>query len=117
MPADVDHVNAHGTGTTAGDAFEARGIAEVFGRDVPVFAPLGRFGNLGAASGLMELAGSVLALKTGLLPGTLNHENPAADCPVRVHAGAPRPVTRPYAVKVTYTDLGQCAAAVVRKYE
>jgi 3-oxoacyl-[acyl-carrier-protein] synthase II len=117
QPTDVDHVNAHGTGTTAGDAFEARGIAEVFGRDVPVFAPLSRFGNLGAASGLMELACSVLALKNGLLPGTLNHEKPAADCPIRVHAGAPRPVTKPYAVKVTYTDLGQCAAVVVRKYE
>ncbi len=116
QPSDVDHVNAHGTGTTAGDAFEARGIAEVFGRDVPVFAPLSRFGNLGAASGLMELAGSVLALKHGLLPGTLNHEKLAADCPISVHTGAPRPVTKPYAVKVTYTDLGQCAAAVVKRW-
>lgn len=117
QPSDVDHVNAHGTGTTAGDAFEARGIAEVFGRDVPVFAPLSRFGNLGAASGLMELACSVLALKNGLLPGTLNHEAPAPDCPVTVHAGAPRPTTQPFAVKVTYTDLGQCAAAVVKRWD
>ncbi len=115
-PGEVDHVNAHGTGTTAGDAFEACGIAEVFGRGVPVFAPLSRFGNLGAASGLMELACSVLALKHGLLPGTLNHEKPAADCPINVHSGAPRPVTKPYAVKVTYTDLGQCAAVVVKRW-
>jgi 3-oxoacyl-[acyl-carrier-protein] synthase II len=109
-------VNAHGTGTTVGDAFEARGIAEVFGRDVQVFAPLSRFGNLGAASALMELACSVLALYHGQLPGTLNHEKPAADCPVAVHAGAPKTVTKPYVVKVTYTDLGQCAAAVVKKW-
>ncbi len=110
-------MNAHGTGTTAGDAFEARGIAEVFGRDVPVFAPLSRFGNLGAASGLMELACSVLALRRGVLPGTLNHDTPAVDCPVRVHTGDPRPVTKPYVLKVTYTDLGQCAAAVVKRWE
>jgi 3-oxoacyl-[acyl-carrier-protein] synthase II len=116
-PGDVDHVNAHGTGTTAGDAFEARGIAEVFGRSVPVFAPLSRFGNLGAASGLMELACSVLALRHGLLPPTLNHETPDPACPVAVHTGAPRPVTKPYAVKVSYTSLGQCAAAVVRKWD
>ncbi len=116
-PADVDHVNAHGTGTTVGDAFEARGIAEVFGRDTEVFAPLSRFGNLGAASGLTELACSVLALKHGELPGTLNHETPAADCPVAVHTGAPRPVAKPYAVKVSYTNLGQCAAAMVRKWD
>jgi 3-oxoacyl-[acyl-carrier-protein] synthase II len=116
-PNDIDHVNAHGTGTTVGDAFEARGIGEVFGRDTPVFAPLSRFGNMGAASGLSELACSVLALKNGQLPGTLNHEKPDPACPVRVHTGGPRPVSRPYALKVSYTNLGQCAAAVVRRWE
>ncbi|MBN9118955.1 MAG: beta-ketoacyl-[acyl-carrier-protein] synthase family protein [Planctomycetes bacterium] len=117
QPRDVDHVNAHGTGTTVGDAFEARGIAEVFGRDTPVFAPLSRFGNLGAASGLSELACSVLALKHGEVPGTLNHEKPAPDCPIAVHAGAPRTVKKPYVLKVSYTNLGQCAAAVVKRWE
>jgi 3-oxoacyl-[acyl-carrier-protein] synthase II len=116
-PADVDHVNAHGMGTTHGDAFEARGISEVFGKSVPVFAPLSRFGNLGAASPLMELACSVLALQHGQLPGTLNHVKPDPACPIAVHTGAPRPVTKPYAVKVSYTDLGQCSAIVVRKWE
>jgi 3-oxoacyl-[acyl-carrier-protein] synthase II len=72
---------------------------------------------MGAASGLTELACSVLALKNGQLPGTLNHETPADDCPVAVHTGAPRPVTQPFAVKVSYTNLGQCAAAVVKRWE
>jgi 3-oxoacyl-[acyl-carrier-protein] synthase II len=117
QPKDVDHVNAHGTGTTIGDAFEARGIAEVFGRDTPVFAPLSRFGNLGAASGLMELACSVLALKHGELPATLNHEKPDPECPVTVHTGAPRAIKTPYVLKVSYTNLGQCAAAVVKKWD
>ena len=115
--SDVDHVNAHGTGTTVGDAFEARGIAEVFGRDTPVFAPLSRFGNMGAASGLSELACSVLALKNGIAPGTLNHTEPAADCPINVHTGSPRAVSKPFALKVSYTNLGQCAAAVVKRWE
>lgn len=116
-PRDVDHVNAHGTGTTAGDVFEARGIAEVFGRDTPIFAPLSRFGNLGAASGLMELACSVLALQHGELPGTLNHEKPDPACPIAVHTGAPRATAKPYVLKVSYTSLGQCAVAVVKKWE
>jgi 3-oxoacyl-[acyl-carrier-protein] synthase II len=114
---DVDHVNAHGTGTTVGDAFEARGIAEVFGRDTQVFAPSSLFGNVGAPSGLMELACSVLALHHGQLPGTRNYQTPDPACPVAVHAGAPRPVTKPYAVKVSYTRVGQCAAAVVKRWE
>ena len=115
--ADVDHVNAHGLGTTKGDAFEARGIGEVFGKSVPVFAPLSRFGNFGAASALVELACSVLALQNGQLPGTLNHANPDPACPVNVHTGAPLPIAKPYAVKTSYTDLGQCSAIVVKKWE
>jgi 3-oxoacyl-[acyl-carrier-protein] synthase II len=117
QPQDVDHVNAHGLGTTRGDAFEARGVAEVFGKSTPVFAPLSRFGNLGAGSALLELACSVLALQNGLLPGTLNHENPDPACPIAVHTGSPRPVTRPYAVKLSYTELGQCTAVVIRKWQ
>lgn len=115
-PSDIDHVNAHGTGTTRGDAFEARGIAEVFGTHVPVFAPLSRFGNLGAGSALMELGCSVLALQHGMLPGTLNHANPDPACPVYVHTGPAKPITQPYAVKLSYTDLGQCTAVVIRKW-
>ncbi len=117
QPSDVDHVNAHGKGTTRGDLFEARGIAEVFGKSVPVFSPLSRFGNLGAGSSLIELACSVLALQHGQLPGTLNHANPDPACPIAVHTGPPRPVTKPYAVKLSYTELGQCSAVVVRKWE
>ncbi len=117
QPRDVDHVNAHGLGTTNGDAFEARGIAEVFGKSVQVFAPLSRFGNLGAGSGLLELACSVLALQNGLLPGTLNHANPDPACPVAVHTGAPRPVAKPYVVKLSNTELGQCSAIVIRKWQ
>jgi len=115
--SDVDHVNAHGTGVPQFDAFEARGIAGVFGREVPVFAPLSRFGNMGGAAGVVELVCSVLALKHGELPGTLNHDNPSDGCPIAVHTGSPRKVAKPYAVKVTYTDLGQCAACVIRKAE
>lgn len=116
-PADVDHVNAHGTGVPELDVFEARGIGEVFGREVRVFAPLSRFGNTGAASGIVELACSLLALQTGELPGTLNHTHPAEGCPIRVHTGPPRPVAKPYAVKTSYTDMGQCAAMVVKRWD
>ncbi|VTR92180.1 3-oxoacyl-acp synthase : 3-oxoacyl-(Acyl carrier protein) synthase OS=Planctomyces maris DSM 8797 GN=PM8797T_28459 PE=3 SV=1: ketoacyl-synt: Ketoacyl-synt_C [Gemmata massiliana] len=117
QPGDIDHVNAHGVGVPELDRFEARGIAAVFDRDVPVFAPLSRFGNMGAASGTMELACSVLALQHGVLPGTLNHTVPDDDCPITVHTGAPRPVTKPYAIKITVTDLGQCGAVVIKRWE
>lgn len=116
-PADVDHVNAHGVGVPEFDQFEARAIGKVFGRDTPVFAPLSRFGNMGAAAGVVELLCSILALQHGELPTTLNHEHPSPGCPIAVHTGAPRKVTKPYAVKVSSTDLGQCAALVIKKWD
>lgn len=114
-PADVDHVNGHGHGVPRLDAFEARGIAEIFGKTVPVVSYAGILGNSGAASSLIEMLGTVLAFQHGQLPGTANHTATAADCPIFVHTGPPRPVTKPYAVKVSCTDMGQCAAVVIKK--
>src|SRR5947199_244129 len=62
-PEEIDHINAHGLGTIDSDAWEARGLHEVFGPfDTPVFAAKAAIGNLGAGGGLSELAVSVLAL-------------------------------------------------------
>ena len=61
---------------------------EVFGDATPVVSYKGHLGNSGAASGLVELAASVLALQTGELPGTINCDKVAADCPVNVQVGA-----------------------------
>ena len=116
-PDEIDHVNAAASGSPVLDAFEARAIAEVFGQKTPVFAPKGHFGNSGCASGLIELAASVLALQQGELPGTLNYQQPDPACPVQVHTGTPRPVRTPYAIKLSYTDMGQCSALVVRRWD
>lgn len=118
-PEEVDHINAHGNSTVESDVMEARGLQEVFGNckaPAPVFAAKSYFGNLGAGSALTELSASLLALQNGVVPQTLNFEDPDPACPVEVVAGAPRPVTRPYVVKVSFTDLGQCAAVVIRKW-
>jgi 3-oxoacyl-[acyl-carrier-protein] synthase II len=119
-PEDMDHVNAQGFSSVEGDAWEARGIREVFGEcrpAVPVLAAKSYFGNLGAGSSSTELAASVLALHHGVLPATLNCEEPDPNCPVTVAAGAPRPVTKPYGLKLAFTEMGQCAAVVIRKWE
>jgi len=116
-PADIDHVNAFGLSTDPSDVWEARGLAEVFGPNAaPVFAPKSYFGNMTSGGGLAELIASLLALKDGTLPATLNHDEPDPACPVAV-VREPRPVTKPYALKVSLTDLGQCTALVVRKWD
>jgi 3-oxoacyl-[acyl-carrier-protein] synthase II len=83
---------------------------------VPVFAPKSYIGNLGAGGSTTELAASLLAMDDGRVPPTLNYQQPDPDCPVTVLAGEPRPMTRTHVVKVSFTQMGQCAAMVVRKW-
>jgi 3-oxoacyl-[acyl-carrier-protein] synthase II len=118
-PEDLDHVNAHGLGTQAGDALEVRCLMELFGsakQPVSILGLKGFFGNMGAGSGPTELAASLLALKHGQVPGTLNCDEPDVASPLTV-IQALRPLARRHVLKIGYNDLGQCAAVVVRKWE
>ncbi|MCI0683788.1 MAG: beta-ketoacyl-[acyl-carrier-protein] synthase family protein [Gemmataceae bacterium] len=116
-PNDLDHVNAYGCSTIPDDIWEAQGLAEALGpRAVPVFAAKSRFGNLGVAGGPVELAASLLAMTHGELPASVNGEHPDPACPVRV-ATAVQPITRSHFLKVSFTELGQCAALVCRTME
>jgi 3-oxoacyl-[acyl-carrier-protein] synthase II len=114
--SDIDHVNAHGLGSIKLDAFEARGIHEVFGTSVPVWAVKPNIAHLSAGCGTTELAASLLAFKHGVLPPTLNYQVADPACPVQVWT-EPRPIVKPYFVKIGFTEMGQCAAVVCRKWE
>jgi 3-oxoacyl-[acyl-carrier-protein] synthase II len=115
-PTDIDHVNAQGLGSVQLDAFEARGIHEIFGAAVPVWTVTPNIGHLCAGCGTVELAASLLAMKHGTLPPTLNYETPDPACPVRVLTKA-RPIAKPFFVKIGFTEMGQCAAVVCREWE
>ena len=118
-PEEVDHINAQGFSAREADVWEARGIQEVFGncrRQVPVFAAKSYLGSLGAGSSTTELAASVLALQHGQLPATLNYETPDPDCPIPVSAEPLRPTTQAHVLKISFTEMGQCAALVLRKW-
>jgi 3-oxoacyl-(acyl-carrier-protein) synthase len=114
-PDAIDHVNANGLATAETDAWEARGIGEVFGsRAVPVYAAKGSLGALGAGSGITELALSLLAAEAGTLPATRNHDEPDPGCPVAVNR-QPHTVVKPHFLKVGLNEMGQCAAVVCRR--
>jgi len=110
-PADVGHVNAHGYATIPHDRVEANAIHEVLG-DVPVTAPKSFFGNLGAGSGAVEMAASVLSLATGEIPVTLNYERPDPECPIHVVAG-PERNRSPIALVLNQATTGQAMAVVL----
>lgn len=119
-PEQIDHINAQGFSTIRDDSLEARGIWKVFGEShpkVPVFAAKSYFGNLGAGGGPVELGISLMAQRHGILPPTLNYEEADPELPpVAVLAGRKHEVRTPYFLKLNFTDMGQCAALVVRKW-
>ena len=110
-------MNSGAGGFREQDAFEARAIAEVFGAGgVPVFAPAATSAPPGRRAGWSSWPPACWRCTHGAVPGTLNHAKAGADCPVHVHTGNPRPVVKPYALKVITTDLGQVAAVVVKRF-
>lgn len=78
----VDHISAHGTGTTLNDAAEAQAIARLFGDRVPVMSCKGVIGHtLGGAGGL-EAVASVLSLETRRAFPHPGATDPGPDCPI-----------------------------------
>lgn len=108
----VGHVNANGLSTPRDDPMEARSIRAVLG-DVPTTAPKSYVGNLGAAAGATEILASLLAIREGAIPFTLNYERPDPECDVNVVAGEPLEGMPRTAVVVNGTDAGQATAIVL----
>ena len=77
--ASVGYVNAHATGTRAGDASEATALLRVFGDKVPVSSSKGHTGHTLGACGAIETAACIGAMQRGVLPGTRNLVNPDVD--------------------------------------
>ncbi|MEA2491378.1 MAG: nodulation protein [Acidobacteriota bacterium] len=82
-PADVEYINAHGTGTRVNDATETAAIRAVFGGDadrLAVSSTKSLHGHAMGASGALEIACSLIALREGFLPPTINLETPDPAC-------------------------------------
>ncbi|WP_426582433.1 beta-ketoacyl-ACP synthase II [Mucilaginibacter sp. R-33] len=83
-PADIDYVNVHGTSTPIGDPQEIKAIQDVFGDDIyriNISSTKSMTGHLLGAAGAVEAIASILALKNGIIPPTINHftDDPAFD--------------------------------------
>jgi 3-oxoacyl-[acyl-carrier-protein] synthase II len=81
--ADIGYVNAHGTSTPLGDVLEAGAVRRLFGADVATMSmssTKSAIGHLLGAAGATEAIFSILAMNNGILPATLNLENPEDSC-------------------------------------
>jgi len=75
-PTDVGYVNAHGTSTALNDHTEALAIRSVLGARVPVSSTKSMTGHLLGAAGALEAVATILAIRHGVLPPTINHDEP-----------------------------------------
>jgi 3-oxoacyl-(acyl-carrier-protein) synthase len=114
-PDEVDHVNAHGTGTKPNDVTETQAIKAVFGAHaaaMPVTSIKGSTGHLMGAAGSLEAIASVLTLRDGVVPPTINFREADPECDLDYVFNAPRK-TAVRTVLSNSAGIGGCNAAVI----
>lgn len=111
--ADLDYVNAHGTATPLNDALETQALLSLFPVDPPpVSSTKGSTGHLLGATGAVEIAFCLLALRDGILPPTLNMETPETDR-LDFVANQARPAPLRRAASLSFGFGGTLAAVVL----
>jgi 3-oxoacyl-[acyl-carrier-protein] synthase II len=117
-PEDVDYINAHGTSTRSGDPHETAAIHTVFGersRRLPVSSTKSMTGHLLGAAGAIESVATVLALRHGVLPPTINYETPDPACDLDVVPNQARQVAIDVALSNSFGFGGHNAALLFGK--
>jgi 3-oxoacyl-[acyl-carrier-protein] synthase II len=118
-PTEVGYINAHGTSTKYGDELETMAIKTVFGnnaRKVPVSSTKSMIGHLLGAAGGVEAVISVLALVHGVLPPTINLENPDPECDLDYIPNTARKAPIEIAMSNSFGFGGTNATLIFRKF-
>jgi 3-oxoacyl-(acyl-carrier-protein) synthase len=82
-PEEVDYINAHGTSTPINDKCETEAIKTIFGEHaykIPVSSTKSMLGHLLGAAGSVEAIVCILAIKEGIIPPTINYQEPDPEC-------------------------------------
>src|SRR5205809_575273 len=117
-PSEVGYVNAHGTSTKLGDIAETRAIKSVFGDHaykLAVSSTKSVHGHLLGAAGAIEAAACVLALDRGLLPPTINLDDPDPDCDLDYVPNRARKADVKVAISNSFGFGGHNATLVIKK--
>ncbi|WP_197379870.1 3-oxoacyl-ACP synthase KasB [Mycolicibacterium mengxianglii] len=117
QPSDIDHINAHATGTQVGDIAESKAIHNALGSHQPaVYAPKSALGHSVGAVGAVESILTVLAIREGIIPPTRNLKNLDPEIDLDVVAGSPRPGNYEYALNNSFGFGGHNVALAFGKY-
>jgi beta-ketoacyl ACP synthase len=113
---DIQHVNAHATSTSIGDVAEANAIRNAGVEHAAVYAPKSALGHSIGAVGALEAILTVLALRDGVIPPTLNYETPDPEIGLDVVAGEPRYGDYQYAINNSFGFGGHNVALAFGRY-
>jgi len=120
-PSEIDYINAHGTSTPLGDSAETRVIKLALGeenaRKTPVSSTKGATGHCLGAAGAVEATFSILAIHHGVLPPTINYEDPDPECDLDYIPNESREADVRTAVSNSFGFGGHNATIVLRRFE
>ena len=118
--SDVHYINAHGTSTPLGDICETKAIKDAFGADaykVPVSSTKSMTGHLLGAAGGIELAACALAIRDGIIPPTINLDNPDPECDLDYVPHVARETPVKVALSNSFGFGGHNSSVVIRAFE
>lgn len=115
----IDYINAHGTSTDVNDRVETIAIKEVFGPNaykIPVSSTKSMMGHLIAAAGSVEMITCLLAIRDGVIPPTINYENPDPDCDLDYVPNQSREARLDHTISNSFGFGGQNISLVISRF-
>lgn len=117
---DIGYINAHGTSTPLNDKSETAAIRTVFGEQaykIPISSTKSMTGHLLGASGAVEAVFSILAIREGIIPATINYQTPDPECDLDYVPNQPRKVEIKHAISNSFGFGGHNATLVFSKFK
>jgi 3-oxoacyl-[acyl-carrier-protein] synthase II len=119
-PEQIDYINAHGTSTGLGDIAETKAVKKAFGahaKKLAMSSTKSMIGHLLGAAGAAEAAFTILALRDGILPPTINLDNPDPECDLDYVANSARKQDIHYALSNGFGFGGTNATVCFEKID